>query len=204
MRPTTHKKQIKKKLPVEILTPEEAQRLLKATPKRAPTGIRNRALLVLGYRAGLRLSEALALYLKDVDTKKGAIRILHGKGDKSRTVGIDSGTCAILDKWIETRQKRGFKASQPLFCTLEGESIKQAYIRALMKRLAQKAGIEKRVHFHGLRHTFAWELVEEGMRVTQIQKILGHSSLQVTSIYLNHINPQELIQSMKDREWNLE
>ena len=69
-----------KKYPPEVLSPDEITVLLKTPSNRAPTGIRNRALLYLGYRAGLRLSEALALYPKDVETDTGIVRILHGKG----------------------------------------------------------------------------------------------------------------------------
>ena len=74
-----------------------------------------------------------------------------------------------------------------------------AYVRALMPRLARKAGIEKRVHAHGLRHTHAAELAMEGKPVNLIQAQLGHASLAVTSTYLAHIAPVQLIEAMRGR-----
>ena len=100
----------------EVYDPDEMERLLRTTSLRAPTGIRNRALLVMGYRAGLRCAEALALKPKDVDFKTGAIRILEGKGRKPRTVGIDNGALAVVQRWIDKRKELGFMGRQRLFC----------------------------------------------------------------------------------------
>ena len=188
-----------KKYPPEVLTPEEISVLLKTPSNRAPTGIRNRALLYLGYRAGLRLSEALALYPKDVETDKGVIRVLHGKGDKARTVGLPPDACVALDRWLDKRKKLKFNNKVPLFCTLEGKPMSDAYVRALMKRLQERGGIDKRVHFHGLRHTCAWELAKMGVPMPIIQKALGHTSLQTTDRYLSHVAPIDVIDVMKNR-----
>ena len=81
--------------PVEVLSDEEVKALIRACSNRAPTGIRNRALIVVLYRGGSRLAEALALQPKDVDPDRGTLVVLHGKGDRRRTVGIDSGAMAI-------------------------------------------------------------------------------------------------------------
>ena len=80
----------KRRLPPEVLTNDEVLRLIDACSN-TPTGLRNRALIAVLYRAGLRVSEALDLYPKDVDAAAGTIRVLHGKGDRSRVVGIDAG-----------------------------------------------------------------------------------------------------------------
>ena len=80
------------KLPPEPLTPDEVRALIRACSKRAVTGIRNRALIVVLYRAGLRISEALAVMPKDLDAANSTIRILHGKGDYDRVVGLDAGS----------------------------------------------------------------------------------------------------------------
>jgi len=137
-----------KKYPAEILSEDEMERLLKVPSKRAPTGIRNRALLYVGYRGGLRLSEALSLKAKDVDSEngQGQIRVLQGKGKKSRTVGLPDDACLAINTWLEKRKKVGLNCKHPLFSTLRGEPLKASYVRALMKRLGQKAGIEKRCH----------------------------------------------------------
>ncbi len=98
---------------------------LRATSLRAPTGIRNRALVVLGWRAGLRCEEALALYPKDVDLADSSIRVPRGKGSKSRTVGLDPAACAIVQRWLQKRAALGLKNRRPLFCTLNGQPPKR-------------------------------------------------------------------------------
>lgn len=192
-----------RKLPPEPLTAYEVRALLNACSNRAPTGIRNKALLVLLYRAGLRLSEALSLLPKDLDREAGVVRVLHGKGDKARVVGLDAGAWAVLERWLDRRKVLGFNGREPVFCTLKGGAIHTAYIRTLMPRLAIKAGINKRVHAHGLRHTHAFELANEGTPLHVIQQQLGHTSLAVTSRYVSHLAPGEVIAKMRGREWSL-
>jgi site-specific recombinase XerD len=185
--------------PAEILTAEEVRALVKACSNRAPTGIRNRALIVVLYRGGLRISEALQLTPKDANRAAGTVTILRGKGGKRRTIGLDPGAFAVLERWLDRRAKLGINGRAPIFCTLKGEPLATAYIRALMPRLARKAGIERRVHAHGLRHTHAAELAMEGKPMNLIQAQLGHASLAVTSTYLAHIAPAQLIEAMRSR-----
>jgi site-specific recombinase XerD len=191
------------RFPPEILTDEEVQKLIAACSSRAPTGIRNRALITLLYRAGLRVSEALSLFPKDLNADSGTVRVLHGKRARARTVGLDGASFAVLACWLEVRQELNVNGQVPLFCTLQGGRIKSSYVRALFKRLARKAGIERRVNPHGLRHTMAAQLALEGYPVNLIQKQLGHSSLATTSRYLDHVAPNELIHAMQSRSWEL-
>jgi site-specific recombinase XerD len=184
--------------PVEILEEHEVLALVKACSGRAPTGIRNRALLVILWRAGLRISEALALRPRDLNRDRGSVQVLNGKGGKSRTVGLDPMAFGVIDRWLDARGD-AVPRSAPLFCTLQGQSMKPSYVRALLPRLAGKAGLSRRVHAHALRHTFASELAREGVPVNQIQKQLGHSSLAVTSRYLDHISPAELLDTIASR-----
>lgn len=177
--------------------------MIAACSNRAPTGIRNRALLVVLYRGGLRVSEALALKPKDVDAAAGTITVLHGKGDRRRTVGLDPGAFAVVARWLERRGALGITGRQPLFCTLEGKRLQSSYVRTLLPRLAAKAGVDKRVHPHGLRHTHAAELAREGTPANLIQAQLGHASLATTDRYLRHIAPQQLVDAMRSREWSL-
>ena len=183
-----------KTLPGEVYTQEEFTALLKQCSRRYPTGQRNRALLIVGYRCGLRLAEALALHLRDVDTKGGHILVRCGKGGKRRQVGIDPGSLEIVQRWIDTRKALGLNGRQPLFCTLKGDELKQAYVREFLARIGTKAGIEKRIHYHGLRHSYAWQLSEAGVPVVKIQRALGHSSLATTSRYLDHVAPLDVIE----------
>ena len=192
-----------RKLPPEPLTESEVKALIRACSQRAVTGVRNRALIVVLYRAGLRISEALALTPKDLDPLASTIRVLHGKGDKCRVAGLDAGAWAIVELWLNRRTASGINSRAPVFCTLQGKSMKTAYVRKLLPRLARKAGIEKRVHAHGLRHTFAYELAGEGTPLHLIQSQLGHSSLATTDRYVRHLNPAAVVEAMKSRTWSL-
>jgi site-specific recombinase XerD len=107
---------------------------------------------------------------------------------------------AVIQRWIDMRRKEGIRTG-PLFCTLAGEQIYPQYVRLLLGRLAAKAGIEKRVHPHGFRHTHAVELVREGQPVNVISKQLGHSSSAVTARYIDHVANGEVIEAMRQRTW---
>jgi site-specific recombinase XerD len=192
-----------KTLPPEPLTADEVRALIGTCSKRAATGIRNRALLVVLYRAGLRVSEALALMPKDLDATAGTVRVLHGKGDKARVVGLDAGAWAIVQLWLDKRASLGINGRSPVFCTLTGGAVESAYVRALLPRLARKAGIEKRCHAHGLRHTHAAELANEGTALHVISAQLGHSNVATTSRYISHLAPSAVVKAMQAREWSL-
>jgi len=191
-----------KRLPPEPLTRPEVERLLAGCSKRCPTGLRNRAIIVLLWRAQLRAAEALSLFPKDLDADRSTIRVLHGKGDKSRTVGLDPGSWEILERWIERRKLLGFTGRERLFCTLNGKPIFDSYLRKLLPRLGRKMGIEKRCHPHGLRHSGAFELATEGHPIHVISAQLGHASVAVTDRYIRHLAPVKLIETMQAREWS--
>ena len=192
-----------RRYPAEVLTSEEVRELIRSCSGRAPTGIRNRAILTVLYRSGLRIGEALALMPKDVDPAAGTLTVLHGKGDKRRIVGLDDGALAVLERWMDRRSSLGLNGRQTVFCTLNGRRLNASYIRALLPRLAQRVGIEKRVHAHGLRHTHASELAREGVPMNVIQAQLGHSSLATTDRYIRHIAPTHVVETMRLRSWQL-
>lgn len=189
------------KYPAEILDKSEIDRLIMAPRATCPTGIRNRALLVMLYRSGLRISEALALKPGDLDAENGTIRVLHGKGDKARTAGMDPTAFAIVQHWLSERARLGHNGRHPLFCTLEGNPMMSNYVRGLLPRLAKRARIEKRVHAHGLRHLLAVEMNREGQSLTTIQTQLGHRRASTTATYLSRISPQEAIDAVRGRAW---
>ena len=196
-----------KRYPAEILSRREVGQLLAACSRHGSAGIRNQALIVVLWRAGLRLGEALALQQKDVDLELGTISILHGKGDKARTVGIDPEALAVLERWLDRRQALGIGHGRPLFCTISGEGagrrLAAPYVREALKDLARKAGIEKRVHPHGLRHTHAAELALEGVPLHVIRRQLGHLSLNTTERYVDHLTPLDVIEAMWRRRWSM-
>jgi site-specific recombinase XerD len=190
-----------RRYPPEVLAPEEVQALLDACALKPHTELRNRAFLAVLYRTGLRCSEALVLEPKDIDFFGSSVRVLHGKGDRSRTVGIDQGALDMIKQWLVERERRGFTTSQPLFCTNTGKPMSGSYVREQIKRLGLKAGISKRVHAHGLRHTHAFELMMENIPISIIQRQLGHASLATTDTYLSHIAPKHVIEAISGRQW---
>lgn len=191
----------KRRLPPEVLTDAEVRALMEACGRYTPTGLRNRALIALLYRSGLRINEALGLYPKDLDLTAGSVRVLNGKGGRSRTVGLDPGAAAIIDIWLKARTRLGFNGRHPAFCTLGGCLMSSAYVRRMLKRVAAQAGIDKRVHAHGLRHTHAAQLRAEGIDIAVISRQLGHSSISTTARYLDHLAPLAVIKAMRRRAW---
>lgn len=193
-----------RKLPAEVLTPREIARLIDACPITGPVGARNRALIVVLWRGGLRSAEALALETRDVDAHAGTVTIRHGKGNKRRVVGLDPAAFAMLEEWFTVRSRLGIDHG-PIFCTAVGKALGRPlgapYWRETIKRLGEKAGIEKRVHTHGLRHTHAVELMREGVPLLVISRQLGHSNGLVTQRYLDHLEPGEVIATMRARTW---
>jgi integrase len=211
----------KRRLPPEVLTDDEVRALLDACGRYTAVALRNRALITLMYRAGLRVSEALALAPKDVDLENGIVRVLHGKGDRYRAVGLDPGAAAVVAAWLAARGRaervaaranpargragdrvRDPLATATLLCTIYGTPVTTGYVRRLMKRLGRQAGIAKRVHAHGLRHTHAAQLRSEGVDVGIISRQLGHRSLMTTIRYLDHIQPTAVVNAIRERAWH--
>jgi len=193
------------KLPAEPLSSREILALLEACG-RGHAGMRDRALIVILWRAGLRIAEALALYPKDVDLEHGRVRVLHGKGDRARTVGLDPMACSVIEAWLEDRRELELTNRHALFCVVSkgsslGQPVHSSCVRESFKRLAVKAGIETPVRPHGLRHTHAFELAEEQVPMHYIRRQLGHASLAVTARYIEHLNPSEVVEKMRARVW---
>jgi integrase len=193
-----------RKFPPEPLTPAEVYALIDACG-RGYAGRRNRALIMLLWRSGLRCGEALALEPKDLDLMRGEVRVLHGKGDRARVVAVDPAACAVLELWQQHRTELGIAPRRPFFCVISwptlGAPLHSAYVREMLKEMAVKAGVEKRVHPHGLRHTYAAYLAEQGTPVHHIRRMLGHGSLAVTERYLDHLAPAEVLAAMRAVRW---
>lgn len=192
-----------RKLPGEVLEASEVAALIRACG-RGPSGVRNAALIAVMFGAGLRVSEALALRVSDLDLNRGTVRVKHGKGDKARTVALDASCQAYVERWISKRTTLGLNGRQPLFCTITrgdrfGHTMDTSYVRRALPRLAAKAGLERRVHPHALRHSLATALSYEGKPLPAITAQLGHSSTAVTDRYLASIAPADLIAQIRDR-----
>jgi site-specific recombinase XerD len=165
-----------------------------------PDGVRLRGLIVVLWRAGLRISEALALVETDLDQQRGAILVRHGKGGKRREVGMDRWAWEQLEPWLEYRATLPVGA---LFCVLRGPTrgrpCAPAGIRAQLRTTAQAAGVRRRFAPHQLRHAHAVEMSREGVPLLVIQRQLGHADLGITSSYLRGIDNTEIIHAVHER-----
>jgi site-specific recombinase XerD len=189
--------------PDELLTHDEARALIRSASNRAPTGIRNRALIATMYRAGLRPGEALALRVADVDTEDGIVRVPARKGGVGRVTGLDTQTVELIQRWRARRERLGLSEDGQLFCTLAGDELKAAYVRELLPRLARRAGIAKRVHPLGLRYACAAEMSAEGMSTALIEAHLGVAASGSARRYLVQYTPEEVIAAVRARAWRL-
>jgi integrase/recombinase XerD len=182
-----------KRLPT-VLTEEEQEALLKQPDQRRRNGLRNLCLLRLMLNAGLRAAEVLNIKVNDIDWHNSKVMVREGKGKKDRTLWIGQEDLGILKKWLKLKAK--LPESEFLFTTHEGKRLQNRYLRTMVKRLARQAGIDKDVHPHMLRHSFATDLFRKTKNLRLIQKALGHANITTTQIY-THIVDDELEEAMK-------
>ena len=169
----------------EILEASEAAALVEACGKRSPTGKRNRAILLLMLRAGLRVSEVCDARRENLRGEDW-LEIKRGKGDKDRAAQVDQPILDALAVWLKVAPESPYLVS-----TLKGRRVGRDYILKMSKRMARRAGIpEGRVHPHILRHTFATDALRMGVSVPQLQVLLGHARPATTMIY-THVRPDE-------------
>lgn len=168
----------KRRLPV-FLRPAEAKALLLAA--QSP---RDRLIILLGLRTGLRVSELVKLTVDDIDVAGGELLVRAGKGDKDRMVPVPSDALRELEKWI------GLRASGPVFERLgnRGRPSKSPHlstrtVELMILAVAERAGIVKHITPHKMRHTYATELLRHGADIREIQELLGHANLATTEIY---------------------
>jgi site-specific recombinase XerD len=163
-------------------------------------GRRLRGLIVILWRAGLRIQEALALAESDLDQRRGALLVRRGKGGRRREVGMDAWGWEELEPWLELRLQLPVG---PLFCVINGATCgrhwSSAAARADLRRTALEAGVRRRFAPHQLRHAHAVELAREGVSLIVIQRQLGHSNLGITSVYLQGIDNAEIIETVHAR-----
>ena len=178
---------------------EEIIAVMRAAGDR-PHGRRLRGLIVILWRAGLRIQEALALTEADLDHRRGALLVRRGKGGRRREVGMDAWGWEELQPWLERRLELPVG---PLFCVITGPTRGRAWSSAAarpdMRRTAAAAGVRRRFAPHQLRHAQAVEMAREGVPLIVIQRQLGHSNLGVTSVYLQGIDNAEIIETVHAR-----
>jgi len=158
----------------DVLSEDEVRRLLSAVRNR-----KHLAIVMLAYSAGLRVGEVVSLRKKDLDRERGLIRVRTGKGRKGRRTILSEAAVKALDDYIEA-----FRPGRWLFPgRTEGRHITPRSVQNVVRAAAARAGIEKRVTPHTLRHSFAAHLLESGTDLRYIQELLGHGSSRTTEIY---------------------
>jgi len=185
--------------PADPPTVEEIVAVMRAAGDNAD-GVRLRGLVVVLWRAGLRISEALALTESDLDAGRGAILVRHGKGDKRWEVGMDRWAWEQLAPWLTLRATLSVGA---LFCVLRGPTLGRPWgpagVRTQLQQAAAGAGVRRRFAPHQLRHAHAVEMTREGVSLVVIQRQLGHANLAITSVYLRGIDNTEIVHAVHER-----
>ena len=187
----------KRKLP-KIISPEEAGRLM-AYAARGEEGPRNRLMLELMYRAGLRVSEVVALQPGDIE-RDGVIHLYDAKGGDG-TAYFDEGLAVDLDRWLDLRKSWGAVGDKGLlFIRRDGQPITVRYIQRFVKKLKADVGIpdNRKLTPHVLRHTYATELIEEGVPIHEVQRAMRHANLATTEVYL-HVRDEALRKKLSHR-----
>jgi site-specific recombinase XerD len=186
--------------PADPPTVDEIVAVMRQTPADRH-GLRLRALIVVLWRGGLRIQEALSLIESDLDPRRGSILIRRGKGNRRREVGMDSWAWTDhLAPWLAARVELPIGA---LFCVIDGPTRGRPWsataARGELRRYAAAAGVRRRLAPHQLRHAHAVELAREGVPLPMIQRQLGHSYVSTTSVYLQGIDVEEIIGTIHAR-----
>lgn len=168
-----------KKIPV-VLSQKEALALVNA-----PANMKHRMILKVAYATGLRRAELLALQLTHIDSSRSVVRVIKGKGNKSREVPARSTLIGELRRYYKYYHPRTYLFEGPK----PGEPYSASSFQNIVKKAAAKADIKKNISPHILRHSFATHMLEKGINLKRLQIILGHNSLKTTSIYLHLADP---------------
>ena len=187
-----------KKLP-EFLTIEEIELLVNQIDRSKKEGERNLAIIEILYGCGLRVTELIELKISEIYWEEGFIRII-GKGNKERLVPlgkIASKHLKIYLNEIRVHQKVKDLFVDHVFINKNGSKISRVMIFKIVKKLTEKAGIQKNISPHSLRHSFATHLVEGGADLRSVQEMLGHQSITTTEVY-THLDKNYLKQAILD------
>jgi integrase/recombinase XerD len=192
----------RRKLP-QTLSPGDMEKLLAAPSGGDAYSIRDRAMLEVFYSSGLRISELCGLSLQQVDLEHGFVRVF-GKGSKERVVPLGAKAAAALQVYLDAGRPRLVKprTGSELFLSERGKAISRKTLWVIVKKWAARAGLEKSVKPHLLRHSFATHLLGGGADLRAIQEMLGHASIGTTQIYTAVENTRLLDQHAKHHPRN--
>ena len=174
---------IGRRLP-EVLTVEEIDHIIGAIDLSQPEGQRNKAIIETLYSCGLRVSELIHLRISNLYFEKGFIRVI-GKGNKERLIPISQKAIKEINYYFQDRNQLTIAqgCNDILFLNRRGKQLTRVMVFLIVKRLAEKAGINKNISPHTFRHSFASHLIEGGADLRAIQDMLGHESITTTETY---------------------
>ncbi|BCG63129.1 MAG: integrase/recombinase XerC [Methyloprofundus sp.] len=178
-----------RKLP-KILDVDQVSGLLDAGTS-SVLEVRDLAMFELFYSSGLRLSELSALNINDLDLHDKQLKVVKGKGGKSRLLPVGRHAIAALQAWLQVRPPSAIVNEEPIFTSTKGKRLGNRSIQLRLKQWCLKKGVTEQVHPHMLRHSFATHLLEASQDLRAVQELLGHENISTTQIY-THLDFQHL------------
>lgn len=176
----------------QVVSTADVERMIDTPDMSEPVGLRDSTLLELLYASGIRVSELCSLTPSAVNLRAHFARVM-GKGSKERIVPLHPLACTKVAAWL--RDGRPVLAAKPevetLFVSTRGNRLSEDAVRRIVRRYAALAGVEGNLSPHGLRHTFATDLLNEGADLRTVQELLGHANLSTTQIY-THVSAARL------------
>ena len=177
----------------DTLSEDNIERIVNAVDRSTDLGRRNYCIIEVLYGCGLRVSELVDLKISNINFKENYLRV-DGKGNKMRFVPFTDFTAKIISSYIEDSRVNieiNKKYEDFVFLNRRGGSMSRVMVFIIVKELAEKAGIYKKISPHTFRHSFATHLLQNGADLRYIQEMLGHSSITTTEIY-THLKTEEL------------
>ena len=176
----------------ETLNELQVEQFLEKIDTKGLHGLRDRAMIELLYASGLRISELASARLENFNSEERMLRVT-GKGNKTRLVPVGRKACEALAAYLSTERPKLVKphSSSEIFLSERGKKLTTARIWQIVKKHAQRAGLEKSIYPHLLRHSFATHLLSNGADLRIIQEMLGHADISTTQVY-THVDQQRL------------
>lgn len=176
----------------EVLSLEEIDAMIRAIPREKEEALRNEAIVEMLYGSGLRVSELIDLRISRINFEEGYM-LIEGKGSKERVVPVSPRAMELAGLWLRQRTLLNIAddASDILFLNRRGKKLTRVMIFYIIRDLAERAGIKRKISPHTLRHSFATHLLEGGANLRSIQELLGHESLTTTELYV-HLDRRHL------------